>query len=170
MMKPLRREHEVISKVLRSLEERIERFWREGEDLSAGYIEDILRFSEDYVMKYHFTREESCLIPALRRAGVGEDSLKMVLSEHKSSEKMARRLKILLRLYSDRKVGVEELADSCMEFVEFLRQHIYKEDTLIFTLCEDRLSEEAEELLECLGKTDPSIEARIKEILKRITG
>ncbi len=159
------REHEVITQVLRDFEGRIERFWKEGEEIPLKHIEYVLRFSEEYVIKSHFVKEEHCLLPALVKGGVGRDSINVVVKEHKSVERIVRRMKSLVRLYSDRKVSLDEVLDTCMELIEFLLQHIYKEDTLIFSHYGDVSEEEAEEILRCYDSVAPSSNVDVREMV-----
>ncbi len=163
---PLKKEHEVIVKVLRDFEGRIERFWKDEEIITPKNIEDMLRFSEEYVVKSHFVKEEHCLLPVLAEGGVGEDSINVVIKEHKSVERIVRRMRSLFRLYSEKKVGIEEVLDTCMELIEFLLQHVYKEDALIFPCCREFSPEKVEEILRCYESVGPNREVDVGEMLK----
>ncbi len=135
----LKGEHRVIEQVLDCLESIAERARAQG-SLDRESAADALRFVRDFADACHHGREEQHLFPAMIQKGVpGEvGPVGVMLTEHEAGRAAARRMEELISGEGD----VEAFAHEATTFVGLLREHILKEDNILFPMANSVLSEE----------------------------
>ena len=108
----------------------------DGED-----VETILRFLRVFADDHHQTKEESALFPELRRSCIaGEPSVRHMLFEHDQERSLVEALEDALRTKKD-----TEFVYFADRFVALIRNHIRKEDTILFEIVDRQLSPEQDE-------------------------
>ncbi len=126
----LRHEHQVILRALSILE-------RAGERLGAGLsvdeaaLQDLVQFLRTFADKCHHGKEEHQLFPMLRDKGVGA-TLAVFLEDHEEG-----------RRYLGTLAGSgpsAERAAAGRRYVGLLRDHIQREDEVLFPMADDVLS------------------------------
>jgi len=108
----------------------------DGED-----VETILRFLRVFADDHHQTKEESALFPELRRSCIaGEPSVRHMLFEHDQERSLVEALEDAMRT----KKGAQ-FVQFAHRFVALIRNHVYKEDYILFPIVERNLSPEQDE-------------------------
>lgn len=116
-----------------------------GKEFPEEHIKQIMEFLKVFVDKCHHGKEEEFLFPALEEAGIPREGgpIGVLLHEHQTGReligKMSASLDGLGRASTDAKFAFKEHAES---YIELLRQHIDKENNVLFPMAEERLSQE----------------------------
>lgn len=143
-MKPtdvLRREHRVIELVLYSLERLITRFETER-TMARSDVEDVLRFLDEFVIRSHEAKE-ALLLKTLTDMGFPRffGPVAVVLDDHEAGLSKHRAISVALesRRY-------EIVAEQGKHFVAHLREHIEKEDRIVFPVAQSLIEHNGSEL------------------------
>lgn len=147
----LRAEHEVILDVLDCLE-KLAIQTSSSRNLDAGTARDILHVLATFADKCHHGKEEGALFPLLVRRGLPEKvgPLAVMLSEHQAGRaEIAGMREALVASDSGRTDAVHPFAAHAHAYVDLLRDHIAKENNVLFPMADGMLSEaDQEEVLE----------------------
>ena len=160
-MKPteiLTEEHRVIERVLYALERASERLNR-GEDVYLRFFIGTSVFIRDYADNCHHRKEEVVLFPALIENGLPKDSgpIAVMLAEHEEGRKLTQKMRQLTERLQGGDVHARGLVGQCgLDYVKLLRQHIKKEDGILFPMADRVLSvEKQEQILESFDLFQP---------------
>jgi hemerythrin-like domain-containing protein len=136
----LKTEHRVIEQVLDCLELIAEGARRDGR-LDRESAADVVRFVRGFADGVHHGKEEDKLFPAMIGKGVPGDvgPIGVMLSEHETGRAAVREMDTIV---SDAQGSPEAFARIALEFVDHLRNHILKEDNILFPMADSVLSEE----------------------------
>jgi hemerythrin-like domain-containing protein len=140
----LRNEHEIILDVLLALETISEPAAR-GEVLDVRSGLEILDFLRGFGDRCHHGKEEQIFFPALATRGLPRDvgPLAVMMAEHdKGRELIARMAESLADVELSKPGAPTCFAASAMAYVELMRDHIEKENGVLFPMCDGMLSEE----------------------------
>ncbi|MEN6483669.1 MAG: hemerythrin domain-containing protein [Syntrophobacteraceae bacterium] len=147
----LRQEHEGIKTSLEILARITQRLDAEEETAAAGDLARLLDFFTVFVDTCHHGKEEELLFPALEASGVPKEGgpIGVMLADHDSGRGHVRALRGKLAEYQagDRSV-VPEIRRHAEAYAGLLRQHIEKENKVLFPIAEDQLSDETKNSLE----------------------
>jgi hemerythrin-like domain-containing protein len=142
----LREEHEVIQQVLDCLEELASRaLARTG--LDAASAADALEFLTAFADRCHHAKEELHLFPALNARGLPRDAgpIAVMLREHELGRAAIAEMKAALEGTKQRVPGAAaRFAQAARGYVELLREHIAKEDSVLFPMAERMLGADGE--------------------------
>jgi hemerythrin-like domain-containing protein len=136
----LRNEHEVIQQVLDCLEKVAERAARGRVDF--GSAEDILDFLIVFADRCHHAKEEKLLFPAMNAQGLPKKvgPIAVMLHEHEIGRAAIARMR---RGLDDARCEVagapQSFATAAREYVELLREHIAKENGVLFPMADQIL-------------------------------
>jgi hemerythrin-like domain-containing protein len=155
-------EHELIRRVLDVFERYLVRV-DSGIEQGRHELVLLVTFFREYVDLSHHEKEESILIPALVRAGMSWDSgpIEAVRADHNLERYLMQALRhasLQAKTWSlhDRK----HLVDVARSFLEFLRNHMTKEEELLFPAMRERLAAEAlDDLTDRLRRFEEAREA-----------
>jgi hemerythrin-like domain-containing protein len=140
----LKNEHRGVEAALRILEG-ICRNAEIARRIDAGRdIERLLEFFAVFVDTCHHGKEEALLFPALEREGVSRRGgpIGVMLAEHVSGRThIAEMSRVLAEAQAGRSGAVEDFLRHARGYAELLRQHIFKEESVLFKLAEDLLPE-----------------------------
>lgn len=105
-------------------------------------IREFLHFTETFAEPHH-QKEEKVLFPALEKKGIPNEGgpIGMMLYEHETKRGYVKALKEALEASDEN--GIRENAQA---IVNLLRDHIYKEDNILYPCAKDALTED--ELIE----------------------
>lgn len=128
----LRAEHQGVLAVLKIMEAMAKRL-EAGLGVEAGHWEQALDFLKVFVDKCHHGKEEDFLFPALEAAGVPRQGgpIAVLLAEHQEGRRLVKAM-----------AGAQgaERAKAVRTYVNLLRDHIAREDGVLFPLADERLA------------------------------
>jgi hemerythrin-like domain-containing protein len=141
----LKHEHRVIERVLAV----VERLAEKPGLGSAETWEKAIDFIRNFADKCHHLKEEQILFPALEEHGIPRDGgpVGMMLLEHEEGRALVRAMaEALPRAGVDPKVEAA-LKQNARAYLRLLREHIQKEDEILFKIAEDVLTPEEQKKL-----------------------
>jgi hemerythrin-like domain-containing protein len=134
----LKDEHAVIERVL-DLFEPAGTWVRKGEPPPAGFEHWAIEFLRHFADHCHHAKEETALFPFLEARGITRDGgpLGVMLREHEQGRTYLQRMQDA----ADRRdhVGFALVAE---EYAQMLRQHVFKENYVLFQMAETCLTED----------------------------
>ncbi len=136
----LKSEHRVIERVLDATEQM----------LDAGRIEKpfftgVIDFVRNFADGCHHLKEEEQLFPMLEQAGVPSRNgpIGCMLHEHEMGRSLVRAVeKNLDEAVAGRSTAVDAVRAAARDYIDLLRQHIMKEDQVLFEMARRVLSDE----------------------------
>ncbi|MCM8810596.1 MAG: hemerythrin domain-containing protein [Candidatus Omnitrophica bacterium] len=141
----LKEEHEVIKVVLNVIEKICQKI-KKGENIEVKDLEDIIDFIRTFADKCHHGKEEDLLFVEMEKSGVPKEGgpIEEMLEEHEKGRDYVRKLTEAIK-----KNDKKQILDNALGYVELLRQHIDKEDNILYMIADMHLSEEKQkELIE----------------------
>jgi hemerythrin-like domain-containing protein len=139
----LRHEHRVIERALRALDGMCLNL-KSGGNVPTEALYQILDFIQNFADRFHHTREETCLFPALGHNGFQKDggALRFLVEEHEIERMLTAELELAIGEYRH---GDSEAVDRFVEAATLYREHIVghmrEEDAILFRLAEEVLDE-----------------------------
>lgn len=134
----LKDEHEGI-KLMLNIMETINKSVEKGKDLNIDHYEKIIEFIKGFVDKCHHGKEEDILFPALIDHGMSKESgpIAVMLYEHQLGRS---HIKLLSDAFAEFRTGnkqaINTINSSSADYVELLRNHIEKENHILFTMAD----------------------------------
>lgn len=142
----LKDEHEGIKLMLRIMEN-ISVSIEKGGDLNIEQYEKILEFIKGFADKCHHGKEEDILFPELVRHGIANEGgpVGVMLHEHMLGRNHIKELSGAFEEFKNgNKKAVNDIIRSSMNYVHLLRNHIEKENNMLFMMA-DKVLNEAEQ-------------------------
>jgi hemerythrin-like domain-containing protein len=123
-------------------------------------VDKILDFLRWFGDSHHQAKEEVILFPALKKASASQSRpIEHMTLEHSQERAMVEDLETALRLSK-----LPEFVSSARQLSSTLRNHIYKEDRILFEKVDAVLSpEEDEAVYEKLTRFDSALDMRVLE-------
>lgn len=141
----LRNEHEGILFGLEILEEMARRI-EDNQPIEVEDLEGMVNFLKLFADQCHHGKEEGLYFPSLEKAGIPRDGgpIGVMLAEHVEGwSQIARMTAAIAGAYQP-----AEFADAANRYIELLRNHIDKENQVLFVMGDQRLpSDEQARLL-----------------------
>lgn len=172
-------EHDAILSMLTILEKVCSKL-DSREKVEPSHLEDIIEFFKVFADKCHHGKEEAHLFPAMEEAGIPRQGgpLGVMLDEHDTGRAYVVAMSDGARRYKsgDEKGSVQFVANA-RQYIELLRQHIDKENDVLFPLAERSIPVERQDDLvtrferveqEVVGKGKHEEFHRLLEELQRI--
>jgi hemerythrin-like domain-containing protein len=132
----LMQEHRVIERVLTALERAATRLSK-GQDVYLRFFAGTAVFIKNFADGYHHQKEEGILFPAMVENGLSKEAgpVAVMLAEHEEGRKLTQKMRQSLEKLQGGDIAARnELVQSAMGYVKLLRQHIYKEDNILFPM------------------------------------
>ncbi len=143
----LKREHEFVLMVVEAMEREVAHV-EEGGAVHVERVAQMMDFTRTFTDGYHHYKEEQVLFPVLEerdRGAAGQVSV--LLSEHDAGREAVRGvLDNLPRAHED-DAARTAVAENLKLYAFLLRLHIHKEDTVLFPLADELLSDQESELM-----------------------
>jgi hemerythrin-like domain-containing protein len=139
----LRDEHEGILAMLAVVQAAAYRL-REGASVPPDLMTNAVGFFQNFADKCHHHKEEGELFPLLLQHGIPRDGgpIGVMLEEHEQGRTLVRRMKDAADKFAIGDVSAKvELVLSALEYVRLLREHIDKENGVLFPMADSLLSE-----------------------------
>lgn len=153
-------EHRVIEVALECLETMVEAAMRDKK-LDKQDAEELLEFVHNYADTCHHGKEEKQLFPKLTEKGLSRDSgpIAVMHEEHDLGRELTRIMREnLLAASEGDQASLDNFAKSAWKYVTLLKEHIEKEDTVLFPMAEEMLSDqEKKTLVEDFAKVEATL-------------
>jgi hemerythrin-like domain-containing protein len=137
----LMEEHRVIEQVLACLDKIAEAAFEKGA-VDVASARDVLSFLRTFADGCHHKKEEERLFPAMERCGLPREAgpTAVMRYEHETGRAFIRRMDEALTAYEKGAPGTaDRYAFEARGFVELLRDHIAKEDQVLFPMADRML-------------------------------
>lgn len=141
----LKHDHRVIEKVLAALES-----LAGAPEAPLDVWKKAIDFIKNFADRCHHLKEEKVLFPALEDRGIPREGgpVGMMLAEHEEGRGHVQEMAAMLTLAEqDPKKAMTMLRETTMEYVRLLRQHIQKEDEVLFEIADGALTPAEQEKL-----------------------
>ncbi len=132
----LKAEHKVIIRMLNVVEAACERL-QKAESIPAQVFDEAIDFIRNFADKCHHGKEQDTLFPLMGERGFPTDTgpIAVMLVEHDKGREFVRRLVEAVKRYAAGDEGAKAgIVQNAMGYVELLRQHIYKEDNILYPM------------------------------------
>jgi hemerythrin-like domain-containing protein len=161
----LKQEHRLIEKVLSALEQKVQNMHRGGFPLE--FFQDALDFFANFADACHHFKEEDTLFPLLKQRGIPEEGgpIGCMLHEHGFGRSCLKGIRERLPEASSGSESAQaEIRDYATQYISMLRQHIQKEDNVLFRMAEHVLTGEDKSALqrEFTREDNPKINAAVR--------
>tara|TARA_Y100000310_G_scaffold229967_1_gene232391 strand:- start:1057 stop:1578 length:522 start_codon:yes stop_codon:yes gene_type:complete len=133
-------EHDQILRFLDLLERtRVE--LRNSGPATDGFKQWAVDFIVDYADRSHHSKEEDCLFPLLEQRGIPNQGgpIGMMLHEHNTGRQWVQRMRDAV---GQSEAMDLEFADAAAKYIALLRQHIAKENEILYPMGMQAMNEE----------------------------
>ena len=139
----LKDEHQGVLLMLDILEEISQRL-KKGQQVDLTHLNQILEFLQVFVDKCHHSKEEELLFPALEESGIPKEDgpIGMMLVEHDMGRGDIKGLReAILKYENGEGKAAGEIAKNTQKYIVLLREHIDKEDNILYMMADMHLDE-----------------------------
>ncbi len=146
----LRREHQIILRVLGVLERLLVRFKEEGR-FEGDSLGRCVEFFQLFADACHHAKEENLLFPLLETRGIPNQGgpIGVMLYEHSLARQFTRNMAEALEAAESGDAGaIARFRENARQYLELLRQHIFKEDNILFS-AGDRVMDDSDQATLC---------------------
>jgi len=159
-------EHELILQVLSAMEDRLATLG-EGE-FPAEFFRDVVDFLANFADGCHHFKEEDTLFPVMERRGVPakDGPIGVMLHEHVVGRSHIAAIRENIPAASEGSAAaVEQIRSHAAAYIDLLRQHIHKENNILFRMARHVLSSgDLEALDEVFWREDnPKINRELRD-------
>ena len=129
-------EHRVIERVLMALEKAVRRM-EAGQVVRPGFFLDAAEFIRGFADECHHRKEEGVLFKALADNGMPAEQgpLATMLYEHEKGRQFTRGMSTAAKKWQNGKTTAKnEVISNALSYAGLLRQHISKEDQVLFPM------------------------------------
>lgn len=153
----LKDDHEGI-KIMLSIMEEISNDLEKGKEINSVHYAKIIEFIKGFADKCHHGKEEDILFPAMVNHGMPKEGgpIAVMLNEHELGRGHIKSLSSAFEEFKDgNKLAINNIISSSRNYVELLRNHIEKENNILFMMADNILSEsEQSEIFEAFEKLE----------------
>ncbi len=153
----LMEEHRVIERVLNALERAVNRLSR-GEEVYLRFFTGTYVFIKAFTDGCHHKKEEVVLFPALVENGMSKDRgpVAVMLAEHEEGRQLAHGMRLATERFQAGDLRMREsLLQNAKAYIRLLRQHITKEDKVLFPMADKVIpASQHEQILSAFQKFD----------------
>jgi hemerythrin-like domain-containing protein len=132
----LSQEHRVIEKMLDALEEEIRRT-EAGQPFPRRFFDEALDFFRNFADGCHHAKEENLLFPRMKERGLPPNGgpVAVMLAEHDQGRAYLKAVRESLDAAEGGSADARrQVFGNALGYVELLRQHIHKEDNILFRM------------------------------------
>ena len=132
-------EHELIERGLTLLEKAVARL-ETGQPLPEGFPQWAPRFFQQFADQCHHAKEEDVFFPVLKQRGIPEQGgpIGVMLHEHVLGRDCVGRMR---EASQAQPFDARTFTDAARQYIPLLRQHIFKENNVLFRMAERVLTE-----------------------------
>ena len=173
-------EHQVIEEMLNVMEKMCERM-AQGERVPVEHLESVLSFIRGFADGCHHQKEEEFLFPTMEEAGIPREGgpIGVMLAEHTLGREFVKKMAEGLKKYQQgESEGQKQIVENARGYMDLLRQHIAKENNVLFPMAnahlttnqQKKLLENWEEVEKRMGEGKHREYKEIVERLKSLYG
>ena len=143
----LKEEHTLVLMVVEAMEREVTSIQKTGR-VHTDRVAQMIDFTRNFTDGYHHYKEEQVLFPVLEersRAAAGQVSV--LLSEHDAGRECVRAVVDNLPQANEDKAARKAVEENLGLYAFLLRLHINKEDTVLFPLADEILSDQEAEIM-----------------------
>jgi hemerythrin-like domain-containing protein len=135
----LKAEHDLIECGLALLEKAVARL-EAGQPLPEGLPQWAPRFFQQFADQCHHAKEEDVFFPVLKQRGIPEQGgpIGVMLHEHDLGRDCVGRMR---EASQAQPLDTRTFAEAARQYIPLLRQHIFKENNVLFHMAERVMSE-----------------------------
>ncbi len=176
----LRRDHDLIEKVIKAMESTIE-LLTNNKQIPESILLPVIDFSKNFTDVCHHSKEENSLFPALEQAGMPRNMgpIAMMLMDHERSREIGKHMEESAKEYLS-SGNSENLINDMKQYVEHITEHLWKENNRLFMMAEARLQYVSEKVdkelneieqvkLKETGKTREHYEKLVEDLTKDVS-
>ena len=156
----LKDEHKIIIRMLNVVEAACRRM-QKRENVPARVFEEAVDFIRNFADRCHHGKEQDTLFPLMGKRGFPMDSgpIAVMLVEHDRGREFVKGLAEAVKRYAaGDETAKPVMVQNAMGYVELLRQHIHKEDNILYPMGDKVLTtEDNERLLEQFEKIEGDV-------------
>jgi hemerythrin-like domain-containing protein len=132
-------EHELIERGLSLLEKAVVKI-EAGQSLPDGFSAWATRFFQQFADQCHHAKEEDVFFPVLKQRGIPEQGgpIGVMLHEHVLGRDCVGRMR---EASQAQPFDARKFADAAKQYIPLLRQHIFKENNVLFRMAERVMSD-----------------------------
>jgi hemerythrin-like domain-containing protein len=137
-------EHRVIEEVLNALENAAQKL-NQGEYVRPGFFIETSDFIKGFADGCHHQKEEDILFKTMTDKGFPSQGgpIGVMLHEHEQARLYTRSMRQAAeKLAAGDETARTQIVENALNYVSLLRQHIIKEDTILYPMAEKALSAE----------------------------
>lgn len=170
----LKNEHRQIERMLLVLETASNKAMA-GESVSPKVFQDAIRFIKEFADGCHHHKEEDLLFPAMEEKGFPREGgpIGVMLHEHDLGRSFVKGMVEALDGFGrGNKESLQQLTQNAGGFIALLRQHIMKEDSILFEMASRHLDENEQSILTdefARVEGDEKVTALKKELLDNLS-
>ena len=143
----LRAEHELVLMVVEAMQREVECIERTGK-VHRDRVAQMVDFTRNFTDGDHHTKEEDLLFPLLEeRSPAAGGTVSILLSEHHAARDCIRAIDAALPDADTSAAARATIAENLRLYAYLLPLHIGKEDTVLFELTQNLLSDQEQEML-----------------------
>ncbi|NJK77626.1 MAG: cation-binding protein [Nanoarchaeota archaeon] len=156
----LRRDHELIEKVIKAMESTIQ-LLNDGKQIPETILLPVIDFSKNFTDVCHHNKEENSLFPALEQAGMPRHMgpIAMMFIDHERSRELGKEMEISAKNYILTGDSTKLISDM-QQYVEHITEHLWKENNKLFMMAEARLQYVSKKIDKELNEIE---ESKLKE-------
>jgi len=131
-------EHDIIQRVLVAIE-KVAQGMESGRSISPEYFIDAASFIKGFADGCHHRKEEGVLFPAMVMNGMSIQAgpIAIMLAEHEQGRAFTRSLHdAAQQMATGDKAARSRIITNSLDYVNLLRQHIYKENNILFPMAD----------------------------------
>lgn len=138
-------EHQNILKVIEILLKECD-FLQAGGEIKKTFFEKVIDFVRGYADKFHHAKEEDILFQEFNR--LAEDGcvhcnpVEQMLREHDLGRNFIGNLE-----EGNEKNDKDKIIENARGYAQLLKEHIFKEDNILYPMADEALSQEAKEMI-----------------------
>jgi hemerythrin-like domain-containing protein len=143
----LMEEHRLIERVLTALETSANRVTR-GEDMRPAFFINAALFIKNFADGCHHRKEEGVLFIAMNEAGIPVQGspIGVMLSEHEQGRAFTKAMREAAEYWEKGDLSARyAVTQNALGYVALLRQHIFKEDKILFPMANRVIPPEKQE-------------------------
>ena len=141
ILKILVNEHKNILKIIDALSEECQSLNSKDKDIDKKFFDQVVDFTINYADKFHHAKEEDILFVEMEKQSTEMpcNPIPQMLQEHDLGRDFIKEMKEGVKSQDK-----DKIIQNAQGYIELLREHIYKEDNILYPMANESLSSETQ--------------------------